>query len=96
MYQFFSVCTRNFSCYEYSKLFTLCLHMSVVFLNGSNADFGVSKLQCFYIVVMFAVPVFFSKKLISEINSLQKATDWDTKYCSRLNLKGTTEINLNY
>ena len=64
--------------------------MSVVILNGSNADFDVSKLQCIYIVVLFAVPVLFSKRLISEINSLQKPTDWDTKYCRGLNLKGTT------
>jgi len=90
MYQFFSVCTRNFYYYKYSTLFTLCLHTSVVILNGSNADFDVSKLQCFYIVVLFAVPIFCSKRLISEINSLQKATDWDTKYCRGLNLKSTT------
>jgi hypothetical protein len=64
--------------------------MSVVILNGRNADFDVSKLQCLYIVVLFAVPVFFSKRLISEIISLQKATDWDTKYCRGLNLKDTT------
>jgi len=64
--------------------------MSVVILNGSNADFDVSKQQHFYIVVLFAVPVFFSKRLITEINSLHKATDWDTKYCRGLNLKGTT------
>jgi len=49
--------------------------MSVVILNGSNAYFDVSKQQHFYIVVLFAVPVFFSKRLISEINSLHKATD---------------------
>ena len=75
MYPFFSVCTRNFYYYKYSNLFTLCLRMSVVILNGSNAYFDVSKQQHFYIVVLFAVPVFFSKRLISEINSLHKATD---------------------
>jgi len=64
--------------------------MSVVILNWRNADFDVSKLQCLYIVVLLAVPVFFSKSLTSEIISLQKETDWDTKYCRGLNLKGTT------
>jgi hypothetical protein len=92
MYQFFSVYTRNFYYYyyKYSTLFTLCLHTSVVILNGRNADFDVSKMQYFHTIVLFAVPVFFSNRLISEIISLQKATDWDVKYCRGLNLKGTT------
>jgi hypothetical protein len=59
-------------------------------LNGSNAGFDVSRLHCFYILVLFAAPVFVSKRLMYEINSSQKATDQAPKYYRGLNMKCIT------